>query len=176
MNDLALELVHVRPFGRVALGVAVIALAHPQEVRGEAALLAGLLVGRVDGPEIVLARPLRRGDAMVVANVAIEIVLLDHLFHISENFFRRRDGRARPGLEAVAERIKIAVRTDARIAVHVPGAAEAVEGFERDEGLLRALFLQMIGGTDARNTRTDDQDVEVLGFLRGSRFRERFSP
>mgnify|MGYP001205719712 CR=1 FL=1 len=34
----------------------------------------------------------------------------------------------------------------------------------------------MIGGADAGNARSDDQHVEVLGFLRCGRFRERFCP
>jgi hypothetical protein len=35
MDDLALEVGHPRPFGRVALPMPVIALAHPEEVGGE---------------------------------------------------------------------------------------------------------------------------------------------
>jgi len=42
VDDRPLEAVHALPFRGVALGVPVVALAHPQEVAGEAALLAGV--------------------------------------------------------------------------------------------------------------------------------------
>ena len=54
VDDAALVFVHVRPVRRVALRVPVIALAHPQEVGGEAGSLAGVVLGRLDRPEIVL--------------------------------------------------------------------------------------------------------------------------
>src|SRR5689334_21280691 len=68
MDDLALELVHILPFRRVTLGMAIITLAHPEKVRGEAYRFARGLVDGVDGPEIGLARPARMADVMVVAN------------------------------------------------------------------------------------------------------------
>jgi hypothetical protein len=93
MDDRALELVHVLPFRRKAFGVAIVALAHPEEVRGEALRFARHLVDGVDGPEIGLARPARMRDVVVVANVLAEIVLLDHFAHVGKDLFRGRDRR-----------------------------------------------------------------------------------
>ena len=52
MDDRALELGHALPLRRIALGVAVIALAHPEEIGGEAQLLAGVGARGFDGPEV----------------------------------------------------------------------------------------------------------------------------
>ena len=85
MDDLALEVVHALPFGRVAFGVAVIALAHPQEIGGDA---EGLAVS-VRVPSMVhrlsLLDQLARRDLVAVADVRAEIVLVDHLAHIFED-------------------------------------------------------------------------------------------
>ena len=89
MDDRALELGHVLPLRRIALGVAVIALAHPEEIGGEAKLLAGVGARGLDGPEIFLARPFRRGDGVLIADVRREIVLLDHVAHVFQDFRRR---------------------------------------------------------------------------------------
>src|SRR6185436_4794642 len=70
-----------------------------------------------------------------------------------------------PRLEAVAEGVEIAVRADARIAVHPPGATEIVERFEDDELGAGTLLGQMIGAADTGNAGPDDDDVEVFGLL-----------
>src|SRR4029450_6205239 len=124
MDDRALEPGHVLPLRRIALGVAVIALAHPEKVCGEAPLLAGVGARGLDGPEVFLARPFRRGNRVLIADVRREIVLLDHVAHVFEDFGSARDRSGRPWLEAVAERMQVAVGADAGIAVGGPGAAE----------------------------------------------------
>ena len=53
-------------------------------------------------------------DAVVVADVAAEVVLVDHLAHVLQDLGRGRDRRAGPGLEAVAEGVEVAVGADAR--------------------------------------------------------------
>ena len=52
MDDASLEGFHAVPLRRVALGMAVVALAHPEEVGGEADRLARVGAGGVDGPEV----------------------------------------------------------------------------------------------------------------------------
>ncbi len=167
MDDLALEPVHARPFGGVALLVAVIALAHPQEAGGEARRLAGVLAHRLDGPQIVLARPTGRGDLVAVADVGREMVLVDHLAHIAQDFLGAGDRRADPGLEAIAEGVEVAVGADPRIGVGAPGAAKTVQGVQHHETLVRALLGQVIGAAHAGYARPDDQHVEVLALGRG---------
>ena len=174
MHDLAPIVVHARPVGCVALLVAVVALAHPQEVGGERHRLGdagrGVGAGRVHGPEVVVARPLRRRDRMVVADVATEVVLLDDLAHVGEDLVGGGDRRADPRLEPVAERVQVAVGADAGVLVRQPRAAEALELLEDDERLLRVLVLQVVSGTDAGDAGPDDQDVEVLDRSTGGLF------
>jgi hypothetical protein len=167
MNDLALELRHVLPFRRVAFGMAVIALAHPEEICGEAQRFAGLLVRCLDGPQTGFARPARRIDAVVVADVFCEIVLFDHLAHIGADFVGGRDGRADPRLEAVAEGVEVAVGANARIFVGPPRSAKCLLLFQHDESGPGHLLGEVMGAADAGDAGADNQHVEMLDFLRG---------
>ena len=166
VDELALVLVHPGPFGGVAFRMAIVALAHPEEVGGEALRFAGVRARSVDSPTIVLARPPRGRDHVFVTDVAGEAVLVDHVAHVLEDFFRACDRRARPRLEPIAERVEVAVGADARIAVRPPRAAEAIERFEHDETRARALLGQVIGRAHPGDSCPDDQHVEVLGFRR----------
>ena len=163
MDDLALEALHARPFRRVADRMAIVALAHPQEVGREAERLAGIGPHGVDRPEIVLARPGRGFDAVAVADVARDVVFLDHLAHVGLDLVRGGDRLAPPGLETIAEGVEIAVGADARILVGQPGAAEALLRLQDDEAAVRHLRGEVVGATDARNAGAADQDVEMLG-------------
>ena len=163
MDQATLVVGDPRPVGHVALFMAIIALAHPQDVGGEALGLAAGLVEGLDGPEIVGAGPAGRGDLVIVADVTGEIVLLDHLAHVAEDLGGRGDGRADPGLEAIAEGVEVAVGADAGILVRQPGAAEALQVLQHHEALARAVVLQVIGPADAGNPGPHDQYIEVLG-------------
>src|SRR5437879_13024581 len=109
--------------------MAVLALAHPQELRGEADRLRGIGSGGRQRPPTVAARPGGRRDPVTIADMAREIVLVDDLAHIAEDLGRGRDRRAGPRLEAIAEGIEIAVGADAGIAVGTPRAANALQLF-----------------------------------------------
>ena len=167
MHDLALEIGHPRPFGGVALRVIVIALAHPEEVRRECQHVPGLKVFRLDGPLLLRARPARRADLVAIADMLGQTGFLDHFAHVFEDLFPARNRWADPWLEAVAEGVEIGVRADARIAVHVPGAAKALIGLEHHEFLLRRLRLEVIGRADAGNARAGDQHIEMLDLCLG---------
>ena len=95
-----------------------------------------------------------------------DVVLGDDFTHIAQNLGRRRDGRAGPWLEAIAEGVEVAVGAYAGIAVGEPGATEAFLTFEHNEAHPRALREEVISATDAGDSGTDDQDVEVLGLAR----------
>ena len=166
MHDSALEVLHPRPFRRVAFGVAVIPLAHPQEVGGETKRQAGIGPHRVDRPQLVLARPLRRGDLVAIADMLAEVVLLDYLAHVFADCLRRRDRRAGPGLEAIAEGVQVAVGPYPRILMRQPGAAEAALLLQHHEARPLALLGQVIRPPNPGNSRPDDQHVEVLRRLR----------
>ena len=102
-------------------------------------------------------------DPVPVANMRAEVVLVDDLAHVAQDLRCRRDRRAGPGLEAIAEGVEVAVRADARIFVRDPGAAEAFLRFEHDEAGAGALLGEVIGAAHARDAGADDQDVEMLG-------------
>ncbi len=162
MHDRALELRHILPLGRIALGVPVIALAHPEEIGGEAKLLAGVGADRVDGPEIALARPFCGMDRVLVADAAAEVIFRDDLAHVFQDLRGGRDRRRGPRLETVPERVKVAVGADAGIAMGRPGAAIGLLGFQHDEAGARALRGQMVGGADAGDAGAHHQNVEVF--------------
>src|SRR5262245_4178902 len=126
MNDQALESRHSGPLRRVALGVAVIALTHPEKAGGEADGRACVLADSFDRPEIFFARPARRPDRVTVADVWFEAVLLDHLAHVGQDLRSSCDRRTSPWFEAVAEGVQVAVGSDAGILVRDPRAAETL--------------------------------------------------
>jgi hypothetical protein len=104
---------------------------------------------------------------VAVADVRAKIILGDHLAHIGEDLLGGGDRRARPGLEAIAEGVEVAVGADAGIAVRDPGAAEGLLGLQHHVTGVRPLGLQVIGGADAGYAGPDDQDVEMFGFHGG---------
>src|SRR5439155_184435 len=85
MHEHALEAVHAVPVGTVGLGVVVVALAHPQETGGEPKPLPGVGPGDLDGPPAVPGGPVGRGDPVLVADVLVEVVLLDDLVEVGED-------------------------------------------------------------------------------------------
>src|ERR1700712_1490459 len=106
MNDGARKIFHPLPFRRVAFGMAVIALAHPEEIGGEGFGRAILLVDRLDSPQLGFAGPARRIDTVAITDVPREIVVVDHLAHIGADLRSGRDRRADPRLEAVTEGVQ----------------------------------------------------------------------
>ena len=86
---------------------------------------------------------------MVVADVTVEVVLVDHLVHVREDLVGGGDRRADPRFEPVAERVQVAVGADTGVLVGEPRAPEALELLEDDERLLRVLLLQVVPGADA---------------------------
>ena len=66
---------------------------------------------------------------VVVADMGREVVFLDHLAHVFPDGFRRGDGLPRPGLEAIAKGVEIAVGANTWVFVGEPGAAEAALRF-----------------------------------------------
>src|SRR5690349_19397091 len=95
--------------------------------------------------------------------MAREIVLLDDLAHIAEDLLGCGDRRSAPRPEAIAKRVQVAVRANARITVGDPGAAEAGLRFKHPKAGVRALLGQVVGAADPGNSGPDDKHVEVLG-------------
>src|SRR5215831_14888287 len=169
MDDDAPEPVHSSPLRRIALRVAVIALAHPKKIAGETGKFAGVESDRIDRPRVVRTRPRSRSDPVAVADVPRKAVLVDNLAHVAQDLFRCGDRGAGPRLEAVAEGVEVAVGADAGIAMRAPSAAKAFLLLEHDKARTAALVRQVIGAADTGNPGANDQHVEMLGRLRRHR-------
>ena len=114
----------------------------------------------------VLARPDRALDAMAVPDRAIDPVRLGRLAHVGEDGRPVRDGLRRgPGTERVAERVHVGVGADPRVAEEVPRAPEALAPLQDRVRLVRAARLQVVGGADAGEAGTHDENVEMLGWI-----------
>src|SRR5271165_5384821 len=172
VNDPALELLHPRPFRRIALRMAIVTLAHPEEIRRETDRLAGVAADALDGPKIVAARPMRRIDLVPIADVPAEVVILDDFAEIGEDLGTRRDRRADPWLETIAEGVEVAIRPNTRIPVGHPRAAEALLSVEYHEACARALLGEVIAAADPGDPGPDDDDIEMLS-VPGGALRER---
>ena len=85
MYNLSLVGIHPRPFRRVALAMAVIALAHPQKATRHGQHRAVRLALDRQRPQTRLARPRRAPDRMAKADVLPEIVLGNHLPHVVQD-------------------------------------------------------------------------------------------
>jgi hypothetical protein len=103
---------------------------------------------------------------MPIANVSIEAIVIDDFAEIGKNLRSGGNRFADPWLEAVAERVEVAVRPDAGIAMGDPRAAKAVLSFEDHEAHLRALGLEVVGGADAGDSGSDNRHIEMLRRLR----------
>src|SRR4051812_43758441 len=65
-------------------------------------------------------------------------------------------------MEGEPECEHVRVRPDAGIAEQVPGATEIVPRLEHGVRAMRALRLESVGGPDAGQPGTDDEDVQML--------------
>ena len=166
VNDPPFEVLHSGPFGRITLGMTVVALAHPQKIGSDPHRLAGIGPHTFEGPELVAARPAGRGDCVPIADMAVETVLGDDFAHVVEDLGSGRDRRARPRFEAITKGVEVAVGARTRVAVREPRAPEAFLRLEHDKARAGALLGEMIGTTDPGDAGPDDHDVEVLGLLR----------
>src|SRR3546814_593767 len=63
--------------------------------------------------------------------------------------------------EDEAERVHVAVRTDARITEKIPGAAKLFAALDEGEAMVGAIHLQMHGHADTRNAGADDQHILI---------------
>ena len=161
MDQGALEVLRPGEVRRIALVVVVIAPAQEQELAGYLDRLAVNL--GLNGPEGVVRRPGRIPDQMSEADVGLDPLVLRRIAHVFQ------DGRAvgnglglGPGLEGITQGVHVAVRPDARIAEQVPSTADRLPPFKDDVGSVRAIGLQVMGRSDARQSGTDDYDVKMI--------------
>ena len=146
MNDLALEIRHAFPLGRVALGVAVVALAHPQETAGDRRLAA---IRPVDEQTPVVPLPVGGNDTVAIADMPVQVVLRHSLIEVGTDLLSRRQRHTGPGLPAEAEGVEVAVGARARVAVRAPSPAEALLLLENGEESVWVALPQVVRSVDS---------------------------
>src|SRR4029453_7554554 len=101
---------------------------------------------------------------MIEADLLLDAVVACCFFHVLEDGWTVGDGFVvPPGTKRITERVHVRIRTDAWIKKQTPGAAEPVPRLQNGIALRRAMFLQVITGTDSRQARTDDQHIHMFG-------------
>ena len=162
VDDLPAELLRPRPLGRVALVLAVVPLAHPDEVGAVPEPLAGVQAGDLHGPPARVGGEARGGDALLVADVRAEVVLVDDFPQVRADLFGGGQFVLDPRLEAVPERVHVAVRPDPRVPVDRPRAAEGLPRLKDGEALALEAMCQVVGDADPGDAGPHHEHVEVL--------------
>ena len=153
----------------VALVIAVVAGAAVQEVAGDLHGLAAVAALHLHGPARVGARPLGAQRPVPEADLLLDPVIVRGVADVVEDRGAVGDRLgALPGPEAVAQRVHVGVRADARVAEQVPGTADRIARLENRECLTGTALAQLTCRADAGEACTEDQHIEVLGCaLRG---------
>ena len=161
MDDLAPETLRALEMRRVAACVIVIAAAHIEERAGDMARLAILL--DLQRPLSVFGGPARRHHLATEANMPVDSEFLRGVDDITADRLAIGDGAiARPGVEGKAQRIHVRIRTDARIAEQIPGAADRIARFEDRVALAGAFGGNAVARIDTGKPSAHDQDIETL--------------
>ncbi len=163
MHDASREALATREYRRVAVLVAVVTRAHQQEAAAYLPRLSSFTGLEVERPCAVFSRPLRTDQAVPEANSFFDVVLGGRFPDVPEDRRTVRDCFCIfPGFEAVAERVHVAVRANARVAKQVPGSAYPVTAFQDDEVDAGKRGLKMARSPDARQAGTDDDYLVIL--------------
>src|SRR5687767_9988598 len=97
-------------------------------------------------------------------DVRADAVLRDRLVEVFEDRVASGDGLLiLPRLELVAKRVQVRVGADAGVAEQVPRATDAAARLDDRIRLQGLPLLQVVGGTDARDARADDEDIDAGG-------------
>ena len=160
VNHLALEVLKTCKVGLVTLGKAVITTAQIQKLRLLMDLSAIRQVGR-DAPASINARPCGACHPVAIGDVLCHAGFLRGFLDVVQDGGPIGHGLlAAPRFEAVAQGVHVRVRANAGVAEQIPGTTQLVAGFPDAPGFVRALHLQMTRSTNARQTRTNDQDIQ----------------
>ena len=169
VHDLPTEAVPALELGGESPVVPVVTTGHENPVGTELHQLFGLGVLDVDRPAGIGTRPGRAEHLVVEPHLFVDAVLGGRLPEVAQDLVGAGDGVfVTPRLELVAEGVQIGVRADARVAEQVPGAAAGAARLQDGVGPARVLLLQVVGGADAGQTGTDDQDIHLLHMAGGA--------
>ncbi len=163
VHDLPLEALAALEVRGEAFVVAVVAAGAENPGRADLHEFFGVGALDIDNPARVVAGPRRAQHLVVEAHLVVDAVFGCGLTQIGQDFVGGGDGVVvAPRLELVTEGVQIGVRADAGVAEQIPGAAGGAAGLQDGVGLVRVLFLQVVGGTDAGNAGADDEYIDML--------------
>ena len=103
---------------------------------------------------------------MVEADLLVDPGFARGVLDVLEDGITVGDGLlAIPRAERVAEGEHVRVGPDAGVAEQVPRAPDGAPCLEDGVGGPRALVLEVVGGADARQARSDHQNIQVLDLV-----------
>ena len=103
----------------------------------------------------------------------VQVVLRNRFTQIAQDLIRRGNWHAGPGFPLETKGKKVAVGTNAREFVGVPGAAKGLLPLQNGKPLVGMAPLQVIGGIYAGNARAHDQHIDLQHFGLGQHGRVR---
>ena len=168
MKKLSGEAVAASELGQIGLFIVVIARTHVEPIGGECLGRSGVASFDLDGPGRGRAVEVGPANPAVEADMAAQVVLVGDPVDVVED--RRPVGDCLglgPRLERITKRVHVAVGPDPGVAEQIPRPANRGPAFEDCKAFARSETGQMPSGPDARNSRSDDQHVEVGGRFGG---------
>ena len=163
VHQLPFELTDALELRREAFVVTVVARGREQPFTGEGLACACAHDFDVNRPAGIRRGPRCRAHFVVIANLAINAMLLGRLAQIVENRAPIGNGLVvHPRLELIAKGMQVRVGPNAGITKQVPRTTRCAARLKDGKGFLRLFFLQVVARTDAGQPRPDDQDINML--------------
>ena len=163
MYDSTLEIGASVELGLVAVVVAVVAGAGENESARDLQRFAGVGPFGGDEPAGCGRVPLDADHAVVEPDPLVDALVAGCVLYVAADLVAVDDHVVTvPWTEGEPERVHVGVRTNPRIPEEVPGPAHRRARFEDGVRCPRSRFLEVVAGTDAGETSSDDQDVEML--------------
>ncbi len=99
---------------------------------------------------------------MPIADLVCDPEVIDRFIEIVQNFRSGRNRLTLPGFEFVAKGIEVAVGPNPRKSKQIPCPAKGFTPLQDDKRFVGAALPQVTGPTDTGDTRSDDQDIDML--------------
>ncbi|CAB5068479.1 unannotated protein [freshwater metagenome] len=163
MNYLSTKAFSSGKFRSKAFAVVVITRAHKQKPTRKCDCAAGTYALNVNSPLRLFTRPLRAFHHMTKPDMTSNVEFVDCAVEIPQNIGPVSNSFCfGPRFKAKAQRVHVGVGAHTWVAKKVPRAANVGATFENCVGLRRAHGVEVISSPNARNSRTYDEDIDVL--------------